>query len=181
MKLSTKLDHIRNKILRSESKGFTLIELLIVIAIIGILSALLLTNLTSTRSRARDARRKADLDSIKKSVRLYYNDAQKYPTDITYQINGCGTILTPALCSWGTPFATSVNTYMSILPNDPSSTLSDTKTYQYDQSSDDEFIVVAELENASDPDITDSQARCSALYTASAVTKKDNDYVVCNE
>ena len=36
-------------------KGFTLIELLVVIAIIGILSAVVLTSLTSSRDRANDA------------------------------------------------------------------------------------------------------------------------------
>ena len=39
---------------QSASSGFTLIELLIVIAIIGILSAVLIPNLLSTRSRAFD-------------------------------------------------------------------------------------------------------------------------------
>ena len=63
------------------SLGFTLIELLIVIAIIGILAALIMTNVQGVRERARDSRRKADLSALKTSLRLYYNDQKIFPPD----------------------------------------------------------------------------------------------------
>lgn len=44
--------------------GFTLIEILIVIAIIGILAVAFLPNLLNAPSKARDAKRIADLDKI---------------------------------------------------------------------------------------------------------------------
>ncbi len=48
--------------MKSLQKGFTLIELLVVIAIIGILSAVVITNIAPTRDNARRAAVRANLD-----------------------------------------------------------------------------------------------------------------------
>ncbi len=66
----------------TNSHGFTLVEILIVIAIIGILSSLLLPNFLGARERARDARRKSDIDAIRKGLELFKNDQSPvaYPT-----------------------------------------------------------------------------------------------------
>lgn len=47
-----------------KSKAFTLIELLIVIAIIGILAAMILVALNTARTRAKDARIKSDIHQL---------------------------------------------------------------------------------------------------------------------
>lgn len=170
---------LKIKLLKS-SKGFTLIELLIVIAIIGILTTVLLVNLQGVRERARDARRKSDLDSLKKSLQIYYNDAQSYPSsDASYRIVGCGTIAAPTTCSWGSAFATSTATYMSSLPYGPSNSASNSEVYYFFSTNDEEFIIVSTLENASDSEISESQARCASTYTNFTGSKAINDYLVC--
>lgn len=160
-------------------KGFTLIELLIVISIIGILAALIITNLNGARERARDVRRKADLDGISKSLRLWYSDNGSFPLSVDNKISApaCGDG-----CSWGEPFTNALGTtvYMTYLPTDPSSVPGNPAVeYRY-WSDGDSFLVVSELENASDPSITTTtQQNCAAAYAAFTGTKTETDYVVC--
>jgi len=62
-----------------KTKGFTLIELLVVIAVIGLLSTIVMVSLNSARAKARDARRKEDLKSIRTALEMYYNDNNNIP------------------------------------------------------------------------------------------------------
>ena len=59
--------------------GFTLIELLVVIAIIGVLASTVLASVNSARAKARDARRKADLNQLRLALELYYDTNGAYP------------------------------------------------------------------------------------------------------
>lgn len=154
-----------NKLLK---KGFTLIELLIVIAIIGILTAMILPNLASARARARDSRRKQDLNNIQQALRLYYNDNQSFPTEQNIV--------------WGGPLnGTNQTTYMSLMPYDPSSTSSSKIGYKYLSPTGSSYLIVAQLENKSDSDIADSQLRCPITYNAYSTKNISTDYVVCEE
>lgn len=172
---SIKQQHLMT-ILDSIKKGFTLIELLIVISIIGILTVLITTNFQGSRARARDIRRKSDLRSIQQSLRLYYNDANSFPAhDLNFQITGA---------SWGGTFANGATIYMSSLPTDPSSSTDNPVTYNYYSNSGDTQLLVASLENSSDLDIAESQARCSApysLYSGAGGAVTDTDYLICDQ
>lgn len=155
-------------------KAFTLVELLIVIAIIGILAALITSNLAGARERARDARRKSDLDAISKGLRLYYNDTQSFPASSSdHQIEGF---------PWGSKFAIGTTTYINYLPFDPSSSSDATVTYHYYSTNSDQFLLVASLDNASDQDGPTSRQACSTLYSdyiGSGGEISTNDYTIC--
>ncbi|MSR78699.1 MAG: type II secretion system protein [Candidatus Taylorbacteria bacterium] len=60
--------------------GFTLIELLVVIAIIGILSSIVMVNLSSAKLRAANASVKSSLKSIGFAAQVIYHDLGKYNT-----------------------------------------------------------------------------------------------------
>lgn len=152
--------------------GFTLIELLVVISILGILAGLLVTNVAGIRERARDTQRKSDLYQIKQALKMYHNDFSDYPaTGTDSSIKGCGTTGTPADCIWGQEFKKNDTIYMKQLPKDPSSTADSPVYYNYSRTDEDNFVLYATLENASDKDIVSSQERCSGAA--------GNNYYVC--
>jgi prepilin-type N-terminal cleavage/methylation domain-containing protein len=59
-------------------KGFTLIELLVVISVIGLLSSVVLTSLSSARLRARDAKLMQEARSLASLHLLEYADANSF-------------------------------------------------------------------------------------------------------
>lgn len=147
------------------SKAFTLIELLIVIAVIGILVAVILPNLIGMRERAQDTKKKNDLMQIKNALRMYYNDYNAYPR------SSSGAICCSAPLEVCSPCVGALTvggqTYTKDLPT--------TFTYFYTQTNGgDGFSLTVELENASDKDIATSQTRC-------AVPATKTTFVVCED
>jgi len=61
-----------------KKRAFTLIELLVVIAIIGILTGIVLVSLRGARTRARDARIRADLEQVRSTAELIYDRDNSY-------------------------------------------------------------------------------------------------------
>lgn len=108
---------------RIDSRGFTLIELLVVIAIIGILSAVVLTNLTTSRAKSRDAARQTAIHNIQNALELYYSMNGQYPASggATAPNGGWSTSNDT---SW-TTLQTALRPYISSLPQDPAQSASD--------------------------------------------------------
>lgn len=85
----------------NHKKGFTLIELLMVIAIIGLLSTIVLTSLSNARNRGSDAAVKSNLNSIRSSADLYFdNNGTSYGTfPIGNCVSGAGMFSNPTIMS----------------------------------------------------------------------------------
>jgi len=67
-----------------EKKGFTLMELVMVIAIIGVLAAIIMPKFSSQRVKADDAATRANLESLRSALALYMsNTAVVAPLDGT--------------------------------------------------------------------------------------------------
>ena len=136
----------------SSKKGFTLIELLVVIAVIGILAAVVLASLNSTRSKARDTKRISDLKQVQVALELYRNDYGDYPSDVAN-----------SSAEWNSKLATwLVNTgYLPNVPTDPLSTGSYRYLYYSDTTTtatcngltfqNYEYVIMFNSENASAP------------------------------
>lgn len=60
------------------NKGFTLIELLVVVAIIGVLSTIVITNLSSSREGGYDAAVQSNLKTIQTQAEVYFNNSLNY-------------------------------------------------------------------------------------------------------
>lgn len=90
-------------------RSFTLIEILVVATIIGLLTAAGAVSYSQFNKQSRDAKRKADLESIRAAVEMYRSNEDTYPAGIT---------LGGDLCD---PLGCATATYMESIPNDPKS------------------------------------------------------------
>ncbi len=101
------------------SSSFTLIELLIVVAIIGILAALIIVSLNIVLPKARDARRKADLSEIQKALAEYYINNGAYPPSASTTGGWCTNISNQTFASGNNSVKAALLQYMSSVPQDP--------------------------------------------------------------
>ncbi len=167
-----------------KKSGFTLIELLVAIAIIATLIGLAIPNFLGARGRAKDARRKGEVQQLKSALQLYYNDYKLFPADsggpVYNKIKGCGadgTTACPCSVSPSIDFAaggTGCETiYLTKLPGEFGSSM-----FYWQRSSGEGFCLKVPLENASDGDIATSQSRCASVCTG---LYSGTDYIACSE
>lgn len=126
---------IKRLIKKKSLKGITLIELLVALAIIAVLISTFFVGITQIQ-KARDARRKADLEKIKTVLYDYYFDSNCFPKNLP---------------NCGEDFGSGMAAYLNDFPCDPKG-----ESYGY-QVEDEEcsqwFKILAHLENTKDPDI----------------------------
>ncbi len=120
------------KIYSNKAKGFSLIELLVVVAIVAVLSAVVITSMTSSRQKARDAKRISDLAQIQLALEQFFDKCRRYPNGITLDSSNSN-------CS-----SLKLSTYISVIPKDPSSGAS----YEYGVDSNNlDYVLKATLES----------------------------------
>jgi prepilin-type N-terminal cleavage/methylation domain-containing protein len=95
--------------IKTNNNAFTLIELLVVIAIIALLASIVLVALGSARTKARDAKRVADLAQLVTALNLYAADNGSYPI-----ASGCDSTVSSSC--W---FSLLSSTYIAQMPTDP--------------------------------------------------------------
>lgn len=148
-----------------KNRGFTLLELLVVVAIIGLLSAIVISSLEGFRMKARDAKRIADLQSIRKALELYYAAYGTYPLE--------GGWYNSSDFSWNY-LATALQSFISPLPKDPINNLSNPwgnkgrHSYAYIHYAffPDEYDLVTQLEDKENPNRC--ELKCWLMHTINA-------------
>jgi prepilin-type N-terminal cleavage/methylation domain-containing protein len=116
-----------NRYKKRVSKGFTLLEILLVIAVIGILAAIVLVAINPNRQLAlvRDTIRKSDLNTVNKALEQYLIDNEGYPISIatgSYKDicpTGVEQVGGSTDCTGKVDLRVLVPTYLSSIPTDP--------------------------------------------------------------
>lgn len=153
------------------NKGFTLIELLVVISIIGILSGFLILSMNGAINSANDAKRKSDINTIRKSLLVYKTLNGSYPV-ATCRVDSACTNLQNAL----------VPTYLAALPSDPNTG----SAYSYTSTDGTDFTVGATLSNSTGYSYTASTGQgtvggSSTPSYASTCVAASNAQVQCSK
>ncbi len=89
---------------RSETqKGFSLVELIVVVAVLGILAAIVVPALMSAVDRSRQRRSMADMSSLAKANGMHQIDAGRYANTLA-DLSPTYMLEPPLVDAWGTPW-----------------------------------------------------------------------------
>lgn len=95
--------------MKKDRRGYTLLELLVVITVIAIIASVGLVSYSGTSKKARDTKRKGDLDAIANAMEQYYAICGS-----TYPAPAAGNLV-PTSISCASP----VQSIMATVPTDP--------------------------------------------------------------
>lgn len=155
-------------------KGFTLIELLIVIAIIALLTGIILTSLSGSKAKSRDAKRASDLAQIQLSIEQYFGRCDQYPASLPSDPLGL------TLVTNGCPPGVSMANFISQIPKDPTTNL--VYDYMINNSTPTDYLLHATFEtvNAASPQSAPLPSLTNWIVgSGSAITVCDNQKNYC--
>lgn len=167
-----------------KNKGFTLVELLVVMAILGILVALVAGAFRTPQMKGRDAKRKGDLKELANALELFINDYGMYPSSSPDgKILGCPYPDDVAGCEWGAgEFADGKTIYYKVMPNDPSK--NGDYVYVVPDSANSKYMIFTRLENSEDKDCIEGDCtgavtgrNCGSGLCNYAVTSTNTSYL----
>ncbi len=158
-------------------QGFTLLEILVVMVIIGVLVTIGLRSFTISQMRARDGKRKRDIEQIANALEMYRTDKGHYPVSDNGKIKVYyGENSEEHIFEWGDPFydletqESQENIYIGNLPTDPSGMRYFYKAHMLnnDGTEAQAYRIYAFLENEQDSgrvsaeDLPDGEVDCSS-------------------
>lgn len=111
-------------------KGFTFVEVVVAVAIIGLLVSVGFASFTAVREKSRDTQRKADLEQIQLTLRLYKDANGTYPDCAAGMVIGENAGL-PGGCNKSIDGA--LGDFFGTIPSDP---MGSTAGYDYVYDSD---------------------------------------------
>lgn len=87
--------------------GFTVIELMVVMGVIALLSAIVISSLSTTRQKARNSQRIETIRQLQQALNLYNNSCGEYPNTLSLSANN------------GCALGVSLRNFLAVVPLDP--------------------------------------------------------------